>query len=279
MSREHLRAFINETKGPILEIGPFTDPFLKKGVYDVSYADIRSKDEIYEHYLPHKLYPPELLYQGIVPIDYVIKDTYKNAVEGKRFSLIFSSHVIEHVDDIIAHFKDLWDILEEGGYIALVVPDKRYTFDHFREVTPFRDMIDVYLSGDTGGTARFAFDMAFTCHPCNSPALYTDGNVGFNEVAKDTGRYEKAVALYKRVKNEGYKVGDHNWVFTYASFLAFVRDGLRSGLLPFTLHYSHPPLPYTNEFTAILKKDSAVTEDHEKRMAEIIRISSLSDNS
>lgn len=279
MTREFLREFVTERQGrPMLEIGPFMNPFLPKGWNEVYYADIRSKDEIYQHYLPHHLCAPEVLYARIFPIDFVVKDTYEKAVGGKRFAVVFSSHVIEHVDDIIRHLLDLGKILDDGGCLAMAVPDKRYTFDHFREVTPFRDMIDVYMEGTVKSTARLMFDMTFTCHPCNNPNDYEAGRVFFTEVAGETDRFQKAIELYKRVKEEGYVVSEHNWVFTYASFLDFIRDGLRAGLLPFTLLYSHPPVATANEFTVILKKDESILQDSEKRMAEIMKLVKLAES-
>ncbi len=147
MSREYLSRFIGaRIAEPMLEIGPYMRPYITKDVFDVYYADIRTKEEIYEYYLTHNLHGAQMPYELIADIDYVIRDTYESAVGGKRFALVFSSNVLEHVNDVIAHLIDLSRILCDDGYVVLAVPDKRYTFDRFRETTPFRDMLDVYLS-------------------------------------------------------------------------------------------------------------------------------------
>ncbi len=259
MSREYLSRFIGERiKEPMLEIGPYLRPYISKDVFDVCYADIRTKDEIYEYYKTHNLHGGDMPYELIADIDYVIEDTYESAVGGRKFALVFSSNVLEHVNDVIAHLIDLSRILTDGGYVVLAVPDKRYTFDYFREVTPFRDMLDVYLGGTVNSLARLAFDMAFSYHPVNEPALYSARKVSFADVVSDQERFDKALELYERVRDEGYVSSEHNWVFTYESFLDFMRDGLRARLLPYSLYYADNVAQGANEFTLILKKDAAI---------------------
>ncbi len=278
MSREYLSQFIGtRIEKPMLEIGPYMRPYIAKSVFDVYYADIRTQDEIYEYYLTHNLHGAKMPYELIVPIDYVIKDTYESAVGGKKFALVFSSHVMEHMNDVIAHLIDLSRILEDDGYVVLAVPDKRFTFDYFREVTPFRDMLDVYLNGTVSCLARFAFDMTFTYHPVNDPALYSARGVSFADVANEEGRFDKALEVYERVRKDGYVASEHNWVFTYPSFLDFIRDGLRAKLLPYTLHYSDGVEPGANEFTIILKKDAAILTDGDRRQSEVLKLVRLAE--
>ena len=164
MLRKIIRDFIDDKKeGPILEIGPLTTPFLSKDTYNVHYADIRDKDEIYNAYNLSYKGSGEELYNKIVPIDFVIKNTYLNAVGEMKFLIVFSSHVIEHTHDLLGHLLDIGDILLENGYFVMLIPDKKNTFDRNREVTPFRDVLDVYLSiNKLQCTARFGFDFLFT---------------------------------------------------------------------------------------------------------------------
>ena len=278
MSREAVRDFINkQVGGSMLEIGPLANPFLSKDVYDVYYADIKNKDEIFAVYRNCKeLGPADELYGKITPIDFVVKDGYLNAVGDKRFSVVFSSHVLEHVPDVIGHLLELSEILEEGGHVAMIIPDKRYTFDHFREVTPFRDMMDVYLSKDIRSTARLVFDNCFNINSCNDPVKYHNSSVSFEETAASAGKYTAALNAYKRVCDTGSIMGVHYWVFTYTSFLDFLRDGLRAGLLPFTLRHSYPTIRGSMEFSVILQKDSSILIDDTKRKEEIMKLIKLS---
>ena len=179
LSREVLRKFCDERANePILEIGPLISPFLEKERYNVYYSDIKNKDDIFAEYKEHtNLGTPEEIYNNIVSIDFVVKDTYTEAVGDMRFSVVFSSHVIEHVNDIIRHLLQLSEIITDNGYVALIIPDKRYCFDCFREVTPFRDALDIYLCDDNCSTARLVFDSVFELNLCNDAAKYWNNEV------------------------------------------------------------------------------------------------------
>ena len=279
MARQQLMQFIDERKGQVmLEIGPFMNPAIRKEVHNVYYADIRSKDEIYNFYLKHNLCTPEELYERIAPIDFVIKDTYEKAMDGKKFNVIFSSHVIEHVNDIIFHLQDLAAILNDDGYLVMAIPDKRYCFDHFREVTPFRDMLDVYLNGSVNSTARLAFD-GFNGHRCNDPEAYHSNSVSFSSMI-DSGiddYYWTYLNQYKSVRDKEMVLSEHNWVFTCTSFLDCLRDMLRANMLPFSCFYFDTTPENIFEFTIILQKNISIMNDKEKRIDEIQKIINMSE--
>jgi SAM-dependent methyltransferase len=48
---------------------------------------------------------------------------------------VASSHVLEHVANPLAALKEWTRVLQHGGYIYMVVPDHRHTFDHRRPLT------------------------------------------------------------------------------------------------------------------------------------------------
>ena len=278
MGREEILAFLDERKSePMLEIGPLIYPFLTNDRYDnICYSDIKSKDEIYEEY---KIYPDvgpaDQLYDKIVPIDYIVTETYKKAVGDKVFSVVFSSHVIEHCWDIIGHFKELGDILTDDGYIVMFIPDKRYCFDCFREVTSFRDALDIHICRDSRRTARLVFDCFFQSTNRNDTEKYWGREASFTDGVQDGEDYTNALEMYRRVDNEGLIVNTHIWTFTCISFLEFFRDCLRAKMLPFTLHYFEPTKPGSFEFAIILQKDPSILSDDSQRRAEIERITAL----
>ncbi|MFM0145462.1 methyltransferase domain-containing protein [Paraburkholderia sp. RL18-085-BIA-A] len=61
--------------------------------------------------------------------------TLEQALGGKRVDNVVASHVKEHVPDVVAWLNELRSVLNPGGEVRLIVPDKRFTFDYFREET------------------------------------------------------------------------------------------------------------------------------------------------
>jgi SAM-dependent methyltransferase len=245
-----------DTHLPVLEIGPLINPFLTTATHNVYYADINDKEGIFDLYKSDVSLgaTPEEVYSKIVKIDFVVTESYAKAVGDMRFAAVFSSHVIEHVPDILRFLLELAEILQDDGRIAMAIPDKRYTFDHFREVTPFRDAYDVFINGETSA-ARLAFDFAVNAHPCNDPRRYVGNEVSFMSVDLDQQRIDTAIGDYRGVLDGTQVINAHVWVFTYLSFLAFLRDGLRCKMLPFRLEYAAPGVIGSNEFHIVLQKD------------------------
>lgn len=264
MSREKLRSFIPVGE-PILEIGPLDKPFIRKDKYDVYYADVRDTGEIVEFFRGDS----NVDEAKIVPIDYVIRSSYRKAVGDQKFAAVFHSHVIEHVPNIIGFLRELSEILEDGGKLVMAIPDKRGTFDRFRDVTPFRDAYDVYHGGSP---ARLAFD-----HQLNAlsthyrPVSNFLGDVTFRSDASDDNRYARAEKLYNDPDFINV-ASPHYWVFTGESFLTFLRDGIRCNLLPYRLEYHKERWLLAHEFLVVLSKDERVIHDENVRQEELNRL-------
>ena len=266
MGRENLKEYISTTL-PAMEIGPLQNPFLKKEEYNVYYSDIKDTDGIIDVYKNDSSVDKT----KIVPIDYIIKKTYLDAVGEKRFGTVFSSHVIEHTFDVIAHLKEISEILEAEGRYVLCIPDKRFTFDYFREVTPFRDAYDVYLNGDKA-LERLVLD-ATLYYLDVSVSDCLNHSLSFNEIAVNSMLVSNAIKNTENIKGRF-----HYWCFTFASFLALLRDCLRLNLLPYTLEYAEGTALGSIEFYIVLKKNAEIQSDIKLRNTEIQKINNLIEN-
>lgn len=62
---------------------------------------------------------------------------------------VASSHVLEHVSNPIKAICEWYRVLRPGGIMYVVVPDRRFTWDHRRELTPVAHMLDDYARNTT----------------------------------------------------------------------------------------------------------------------------------
>lgn len=56
-------------------------------------------------------------------------------------------HVIEHTSNVIKAIEEVMSKIRKGGFLFLVVPDKRYTFDTDRSTTDLEHFVSEYISG------------------------------------------------------------------------------------------------------------------------------------
>lgn len=65
------------------------------------------------------------------------------------FDFVVCNHVIEHVANPARLVEDLFRLVRRGGHVVLTVPDKRFTFDHERPLTPLDHLWADYENGVT----------------------------------------------------------------------------------------------------------------------------------
>ncbi|SIT36286.1 conserved hypothetical protein [Paraburkholderia ribeironis] len=130
--KQKLLAGLNQKDSLGLEIGALCRPFLLKDDGPVIYVDHADTQTLRDKYKDD----PNVHADAIVEVDAVWgANTLEQALGGRQVDYVVASHVIEHVPDLIAWLSELRSVLNPGGEVRLIVPDKRFTFDYFREET------------------------------------------------------------------------------------------------------------------------------------------------
>lgn len=225
-----------------LEIGPFTKPIVHGK--RVRYFDVLDQRGLVERAqaLNYPIEnPPE--------IDYVSPNGDLSIV-GDTFDAVVSSHCIEHQPDLVRHLQLVDSLLRPGGRYYLIIPDKRYCFDHFIPESTIVDVITAHVERRNIHTLQSLIEhRAFICH--NDPHRHWAGDHG--ELV-DVRRLADLAAQEWRDSNGQY-IDVHAWQFTPASFEQIIND-LHSNFELISLQSSRVfPTPYGRlEFCAILKK-------------------------
>ena len=210
-----------------LEIGALDRPVIPHETEHVEYADHLPTDLLREKYASD----PNVDINKIVPISYVWgESTLPEIVGDKRFDYVIASHVIEHVPDPVGWFREIADVLKPGGLLFLAVPDKRWTFDCRREITPVSALLEAYLEGYRRPTVRHLIDCfgEFASVPDKlSVSDLWQGKVSFGQIPLANPSFFESFgedglrARFNELKDGTY-IDAHCNVFTPFSFVNIV---------------------------------------------------------
>lgn len=169
MRSEKILRYIDAT-GLGVEVAPFADPLLpKRAGYRVKTLDVLDRAALREKVLADPFIPNEAA-DRIEDIDFVGSATEIGALlerEGLLGALDFvvSSHNFEHLANPIKFLRGVAAGLKTGGVLAMVVPDGRASFDHFRAPTRLADWLEAWREDRVRPSPAQIFDCeALTAH-------------------------------------------------------------------------------------------------------------------
>lgn len=135
---KYLPAAYLEGRG--IEIGALADPLrVPAGAY-VEYVDRFSVEDL-------RLQYPTLKSLALVPVDIVADGERLSAVADETRDFVISRHFLEHCQDPIGTMEHFFRVLKPGGIVYFSVPDKRFTFDRDRPVTPLKHLFEDHEQG------------------------------------------------------------------------------------------------------------------------------------
>ena len=207
----------------ILEIGPLYCPMFKGD--NVKYLDVYDVPKLRE--IAKSLNASD----EDVPkkIDYVSPNgDWCNINES--FNIIYSSHVIEHQTDLIQHFTDVFSHIRSGGAYVLVIPDKRYCFNHYDPETTMEDVLDAYYERRTRHSLRALLRAACGTH--NDAQRHWQGNHGI-QVEHSMDEFHNVVDAYKSSITGEY-IDCHEWYFTPNSFKITMERLRKAGFVEYS---------------------------------------------
>ncbi|HMS57189.1 MAG TPA: methyltransferase domain-containing protein [Fimbriimonadaceae bacterium] len=137
LTREPLSHIFIQGQG--IEIGPLNWPQDVPAGVDVKIVDQMSRADLCLRF-------PEFA-AIIPPVDFVSKIDTLEAIKDASQDFVVANHVLEHSENPILAMSNMLRVLKPNGVLFLTLPDKRYTFDHLRPVTPLSHLIRDFDDG------------------------------------------------------------------------------------------------------------------------------------
>ncbi len=120
-TRDDFSSLIHE--GPdVLEVLPGFAPIVSGP--NVKYFETNTKEELTNRAVTLNVTP-----DNIPDVHFYQPDSDLGAVV-RKFDVVVSAHVLNRQPDPIKHLQQIENILAADGYLMMVLPDKRYTYDH-----------------------------------------------------------------------------------------------------------------------------------------------------
>jgi SAM-dependent methyltransferase len=224
-----------------LEIGPFCSPLLHgrhtKYFEVLPQATLRERAESFG--IPAADVPR---------IDYV-SPTGDLSVVDRAFDVVLSSHCLEHQPDVVGHLRAVERLLRPGGRYFLLIPDRRYCFDHYLSDSSLADVVEAFEQRRTYHTLKSVLEhRVLTTH--NDSRRHWAGDHGTFMEDFQT-RMAGALAEYGAVAG-GY-VDVHAWYFTPESARTVFAALRALDYTRFEIERLYPTRRGENEFWLVLR--------------------------
>ena len=223
----------------ILEICPGFTPALRRA--GVKYYDTETRDAL-------TAMAEQLNVQtATIPlIDYVSPADDMGVVTSK-FDVLVTVHNLTRHANLIAHLQQCEKLLAPGGMIFCVVPDKRYTYDHFTPETSLATLLARYQNNDNETHLEHSLAAMATATYYNGRRHWEGrhGNPEDNLEARVNAVLSNETRLAPRHVNTTY--------LTPGSFRSVMNSLLTLKLTQLAIHRLYPAVYGNNEFYVVLK--------------------------
>lgn len=200
---EHIDFVPRYLTGPGVEIGAFKNP-------------IPGIDPIYvDRYQDYANEPTLASYYG---------DACELPFLDSSLQYVATSHVLEHVANPLAGLCEWFRVIRHGGYIYMVLPDRKKTWDHPRKLTEVSHMLEDYRNTTTQFDGihidEFVYGVDWKMY---SPAT---------DPSEETKARDELAAIYHRSMELGEEFNIHYHTFESQSAVELIDVGNRESIWP-----------------------------------------------
>jgi len=106
----------------------------------VKYADMQTVEQLRASF-------PELKDQEIRAPDFLTDLESMRGIDDASMDFVIANHVLEHVEDPFRALASMSRVLRPSGIAFVALPDKRFTFDKDRAITPLEHLVRDHEEG------------------------------------------------------------------------------------------------------------------------------------
>jgi SAM-dependent methyltransferase len=190
--------------GEGIEIGPLHQPLAVPAHAHVRYVDRMAAPDLRREY-------PELADWNLTEVD-IVDDGEKLATfPAESQDFIIANHFLEHTEDPIGTIETHLGKLKPGGVLFYAVPDKRFTFDFRRPVTPIEHMVADFEVGPERSRSEHYREWCRLVIDEESPSIGSAAQAASEEWIEERA---------KQLEAQAYSIHMHVW--TQAEFLQLI---------------------------------------------------------
>jgi SAM-dependent methyltransferase len=251
--RELALTGIDVAGGIGLEFGPLDRPLVEPQQGRIFYLDHMSTAGLREKYRLNAA-------AGLVDLDRLAEIHFvfdgrplkQLVADAAPFDYVIASHVIEHIANPVQWLLDIAEVLTEDGKVSLIIPDRRFTFDHFRTTSSTGELLDAYLAGRTQAAPGQVYDHIANAAEVEPAAIWRGEAIVKRPVHGHTAKEGLRVAS---LVSAGEAPPDiHVFTYTPWSFARSLRELMALAILPYTVSSFTPTGRNGMEFHVILQK-------------------------
>lgn len=220
----------------ILEIGPGHKPAFRGD--GVKYFDVLDEEELRDRALN---VANESADGCVDKVHFVRKDGDLSTV-NETFSIVFSSHNIEHQTNLIKHLNDVHNLIHPGGAFIGIMPDRRYCFDRNIPGASVGDVFEAYFKNNV--THKIADIIDQYAMPMHNDSIH-------HWTSETEPEYDVNIDLLRRGIEEAMKkeyVDVHAWRFSFAEFKVVMDACIKLDYVKFKNLLVFPTPYLSNEF-------------------------------
>ena len=160
----------------------------------------------------------EVRAEAILEIDWVWDQDGLDGLVRRhgKVDYVIASHVAEHVPDLIGWLQALARALSAVGEIRLVLPDKRFCFDHHRAESGLAELLAAHVARQRAPSLASIADYFLHVVEVDTAAVWAGRPPPPPLV--DAARYRWAERVCREVRDSGRYQDVHCWVFTPRRF-------------------------------------------------------------